>query len=113
MNIKKYKWKNRILLIETNDYKNDKYLECKKIYNDNLQEFHKRHIRLLTDKNENLKFKIKLIGFDGTIKKEFKKLNPKTIFKLIKLMDFLLILEFHHIKLIMKKGGFQQDLTPS
>lgn len=86
MNLEKYKWKNRLLLIETDDYKNEKYLETKKIYEDNLQQFHQRYIRFQTYKNKNNKFNIKLIGFDGTVKKEFKKLNPNTIFKLIKKM---------------------------
>ena len=36
--LKKYKWKNRILLIETNNYKNPKYIKTKEIYEDNLQD---------------------------------------------------------------------------
>ncbi len=72
MNLKKYKFKNKILLIECDNYQNSKYLQTKKIYDDNIQEFHKRYIRLLTNIHEKFTFNIKLIGFDGTIKKQYK-----------------------------------------
>ena len=93
MNLKKYKFKNRILLVETPKYQDKEYLKTKNIYETNLQEFHKRYIRLITTKNEKNKFKIKLIGFDGNIKNEFKKLNTKIIFKLIEKMPLNKLLE--------------------
>ena len=38
----KYKWKYRILLIDTPNYTNEKYIESKNIYDENIYEFHKR-----------------------------------------------------------------------
>jgi len=83
MNLDKYKWKNRIILIETPNYQNEKYKETKGIYEINIKEFHKRYIKLLTKLDKESKFNIKLIGFDGKVKKEFKKLNQQVILKLV------------------------------
>lgn len=72
----------RILLIETSDYNNKKYLQTKQLYQENIKEFHKRYIVLktkLTDGN----FKLKLIGFDKTIMAEYNKLNLDKIFSKI------------------------------
>lgn len=83
MDLKKYKWKNRILLIETPNYTNEKYKLVKEIYEKNIKDFHKRFIKLITYRNKDLKFRIKLIGFDGGIKKEANSINIKTIFSLV------------------------------
>ena len=52
MNLEKYKWKNRILFVSTPSYKEKKYLNVKKIYQEKIKEFHKRYIKLIckTDK---------------------------------------------------------------
>ena len=47
MNLEKYKWKSRILFVSTPNYKEKKYLNLKKIYQDRIKEFHKRHIKLI------------------------------------------------------------------
>lgn len=83
MDFTKHKWKNRLLIIETPNFINEKYKETKYIYENNIKEFHKRFIKLITKRNKNINFNIKLVGFDGKIKKEMKTLNPKTIFFLI------------------------------
>ena len=83
MNLEKYKWKFRLILIETPDYKNSKYLESKKIYDLKIKEFHKRYLKKITIRNKNLSFKIKLIGFDGTLKKTLIKMDFKKIFNLV------------------------------
>lgn len=69
----------RILLVETPDYNNDKYIDTKKLYNKNLYEFHKRYVKMKTKINN--KFQIKLFGFDNTVKNIYKKMNVKKIFK--------------------------------
>ena len=80
----KYKWKNRIILVEYVD-KNDKnFLNAKKKYESNLQEFHKYFV--IFKKKKSKEFKIKLIGFDGTVKKIYKSINKKNIISDIKKM---------------------------
>ena len=79
MILEKYKWRNRLIIIDTPSYKNEDYLKNKLIYEKNIKEFHKRYIKLLTNRQKDNKFKIKLIGFDGKIKKIFNNLNPIVI----------------------------------
>ena len=76
----KYKWKLRLLVINTPDYKNKEYLKSKEIFQDNIEKFHKRYVKLLTNRNKNNKFSIDLIGFDGQIKHTYTKLDPNKIF---------------------------------
>ena len=83
MNLKKYLWKNRLIFIETPSYKNVDYLKARLIYQKNIKEFHKRFVKLITNRSKDLNFSIKLIGFDGTIKKTYQQIKPKKIFKLI------------------------------
>lgn len=86
MDLLKYRWKNRLLLIETNNTKGDKVKTMKDIYQDNIKEFHKRFIKLIVIKNSKEEFKMKLIGFDGEIKKIYKMPNFKKIFEEIEKM---------------------------
>ena len=81
--MEKYKWKYRILYIETPNYINEGYKNTKKIYEENIKDFHKRYIKIISKKNKDFNFNIKLIGFDGKIKKSFKKLNVKEILSLV------------------------------
>ena len=83
MNLKKYKWKNRLILVETPSYKNIQYLKSKLVYQKYIKEFHKRFVKFITLKNPNSEFKIKLIGFDGKIKAKYNKLSYKKIVNLI------------------------------
>ena len=83
MNLGKYKWKSRILLVSTTSYKDKIYLEAKKIYQDKIKDFHKRFVKLICKINKQEKSSIDLIGFDGKSKKKMNKLNYKTIFKII------------------------------
>ena len=86
MNLEKYKWNYRILLIYVESYKNEKYQKIKEEYQENIKEFHKRHVKLLTNRNKDNKFNIQIIGFDGKVKKNYKKFNVNKIFKLIDAM---------------------------
>ena len=83
MNLKKYKWKYRLLLIETPDYKNENYKLAKTIFEKNIKKFHKRYLKLIIRKKKFIDFNIKLIGFDGNVKKTMKILDSKKIIKLI------------------------------
>jgi hypothetical protein len=78
--LKKYRWKLRILLVETPSYQNIKYKQIKKKYEKNLYEFHKRFVKMLTHRKKDTEVKIKLIGFDGTVKHTYKSLNKSKIF---------------------------------
>ena len=83
MNLEKYKWKSRILLVSTPSYKDRIYLEAKKIYQDKIKDFHKRYVKLICKINIKEKSSIDLIGFDGKSKKRMNNLNHKTIFRII------------------------------
>ena len=63
--IKKYKWKCRLLVINTTTYSDPRYINTKKIYQKKIKEFHKRSIKFLTNKTKNKSYSIDLIGFDG------------------------------------------------
>ena len=69
--IKKYRWKCRVLLVKTPDYKNLKYKKAKKLYQINIKQFHKRVVKLISKKTSN-NFSIELFGFDGAKNKHFK-----------------------------------------
>jgi len=62
--IKKFKWKCRVLLIKTPNYKHQEYLKVKKIYQSQIKNFHKRTIKLIPIIQQK-KFSIELIDFDG------------------------------------------------
>ena len=83
MNLEKYKWKSRILLVSTPNYKDRIYLEAKKIYQTKIKDFHKRYVKLICKINIKEKSSINLIGFDGKSKKRMNNLNHKTIFRII------------------------------
>ena len=83
MDLTKYKWKCRILLLNTTCYRDSNYKRSKELYQEYIKEFHKRHVKLISNRKKGLKFSIKLIGYDGTLKKEFDTLVPKDIFELI------------------------------
>lgn len=88
--IQKYKNKLRLLVVYTDSYKNKDYLDAKNIYQDNIKEFHKRYVKMIVYKysknNTNPIFKIQLIGFDGTVKHTYNKMNKNNIFRDIEKM---------------------------
>ena len=83
MDLTKYKWKCRILLLNTTCYRDSNYKRSKELYQECIKEFHKRHVKLMSNRKKGLRFSIKLIGYDGTLKNEFDTLVPKDIFELI------------------------------
>jgi hypothetical protein len=109
----KYKWKYRILLIETDSYKNKDYIETRNKYNKNLYKFHKRYVKMITKRNKNNIFQIKLIGFDGKIKKKYNKLIINDVLKTIdnmplsKLKSNLSLYADYNPKTTIKGLGFK------
>ena len=89
MDLTKYKWKCRILLLCTTCYRDNNYKKSKELYQKHIKEFHKRHVKLVSFRKKGLKFSIKLIGFDGTLKKEYSTLEPHNIFDLIDTMSII------------------------
>ncbi len=81
--IKKYKWKCRVLLVKTPNYKYPDYIDLKKTYQKDIKKFHKRTIKLIS-KIEKKGFSINLIDFDG--KKKIilrRRINSANFFKLV------------------------------
>ena len=74
----------RVLLIKTPSYKDKNYISSKEKYTNHIYDFHKLCIKLKSKISE--KFKIQLIGFDNTIKKEYKTFNKNKIIKDVKSM---------------------------
>ena len=83
MNLEKYKWKSRILLVITPNFKDKSYQKVKKIYQIKIKQFHKRHVKLICKTNKNEPFSVNLIGFDGKIKKVMNDLNYRLVFQII------------------------------
>ena len=95
--VKKYRWKCRVLLIKTPDYKNLKYKKAKKLYQTNIKQFHKRVVKLISKKTSN-NFSIELFGFDGTKKQTFQNFDSQKIFKIIDKMPMSKVLKNKKIK---------------
>jgi len=76
-------WNLRIFLVETPTRTHPDYLHLKHIYQTNMQKFHSYYIKFITKVNTNILIpNIKLIGFDGTIKKKYniRKFKLKQLF---------------------------------
>ena len=95
--IKKYRWKCRVLLVKTPDYKNQKYRKAKEFYQKDIKYFHKRTIKLVSKKSSK-DFIIELYGFDGTKKQTFKSFDSQKIFKTIDKMPISKVLKNKKIK---------------
>ena len=83
MSFKKYLWKCRLLVINTPNYSHPEYKRSKDLYQKDIKGFHKRYIKLVTKLDKTKKFKIILIGFDGTKKIELDKMYTKKIFGIV------------------------------
>lgn len=112
----------RYVIVKTPDYKNKSYIKTKKFYQINKKEFHDRYTKLKSIKNMK-KFEIELIGFDGTIKKTYKKVNSfsKNVLKDIDAMPMgnirrgdlinLSLYSDYHPKTSTKKTGYKDKET--
>ena len=95
--MKKYRWKCRVLLVKTPDYKDLRYKKAKKLYQTNIKQFHKRVVKLISMKTSK-NFSIELFGFDGTKKQTFKNFVSQKIFKTVDQMPMSKILKDKKIK---------------
>ena len=95
--MKKYRWKCRVLLVKTPDYKNLKYKNAKELYQINIKQFHKRVVKLISKKTSN-NFSIELFGFDGKKKQIFQNFDSQKIFKTIDKIPISKVLKNEKIK---------------
>lgn len=115
--IKKYKNRFRLILVYTNSYKNEDYIESKKLYKKNIVKFHKRYVKFITYKSSKNSFKIELFGFDGKLKKKYKSMDVEKILKDIENMPMghirnenLSLYEDYKPETTIKNLGFKNKL---
>ncbi len=120
INLQKYHWNLRILLVETPNKSDIKYKTIKDEYQNNLQLFHKYYVKMITMVNTKITSpRIKLIGFDGTEKKKYVTLNASKIIKDIQQMPMgsltrpknMSLYSDYHPKTSSKGLGFKDKNT--
>tara|TARA_B100000886_G_scaffold36230_1_gene22561 strand:- start:4 stop:513 length:510 start_codon:yes stop_codon:yes gene_type:complete len=84
-------------MIKTPNYKSLKYKKAKELYQKNIKKFHKRSIKLISNKVDD-NFAIELFGFDGIKKRSFKSFDSKKIFKIVDKMPISKVLKKKKIK---------------
>lgn len=118
----KHKNSFRLLLVQTPNYDYVEYIKLKNEYDKNMYDFHKYNIKLITYKNKNYDFKIGLVGYDGELKKVYKKFNKLKIIGDIKKMPIgekeskvnkkaLSLYEDYNPKTTVKGLGFKDEKT--
>ena len=85
MDLSKYKWKYRILVLNTTCYQDKEYIKSRDLYYKHINDFKIRNVKLLSNR-KGLKFSINLVGFDGTLKLKSETLTPNNLFKIIEIM---------------------------
>ena len=83
MDLSKYKWKSRILVLNTACYQNKKHIKSRDLYYKHINDFKIKNVKLLANRKKGLKFSIHLVGFDGTLKLKSNTLIPDNLFKII------------------------------
>ena len=69
------------LILNTPNYQNKEYKKAKKIYNENIYNFHKNHIKLKANLKKNIDFSIDLFNYQNNKIANYKKLIPTEVFK--------------------------------
>tara|TARA_X000000950_G_scaffold7736_1_gene8471 strand:+ start:345 stop:632 length:288 start_codon:yes stop_codon:yes gene_type:complete len=83
MDLSKYKWKSRILVLNTTCYQDKEYIKSRDLYYKHTNDFKIRNVKLLANRKKGLMFSVNLIGFDGTLKLKSEALIPENLFKII------------------------------
>tara|TARA_B100000886_G_C20064030_1_gene342954 strand:+ start:107 stop:376 length:270 start_codon:yes stop_codon:yes gene_type:complete len=83
MDLGKYKWKSRILVLYTTCYQVKEYIRSRDLYYKHINDSIIRNIKLLANRKKGLKFSVRLIDFDGTLKLKSEALIPENLFKII------------------------------
>ena len=78
--LNRYKWNLRILLVETPSHQHSAYIKARQEYDSNLQKYHTHYVKFITQINKSLATpSIKLIGFDGSVKKIYNALTTSKV----------------------------------
>ena len=72
-----------MLVLNTPNYSHPEYKRSKDSYQKDIKRYHKRYIKLVTKLDKTKKFKVILIGLDGTKKIELDKIYTKKIFEIV------------------------------
>ncbi len=83
MTINKYKWKCRLLVINTNSHNDKFYKHTKKKYQSYIKQFHKKYVKLITKVKKNERPSLELIDFDGSKIIKINKFDKKILFSKI------------------------------
>ena len=83
MDLSKYKWRYRILVLNTTCYQDKENIKSRNLYYKHINDFKIRNVKLLANRKRGLKFSVKLIGFDGTLKLKSEAFIPENLFKII------------------------------
>ena len=79
----KHKWKYIILVLNTTYHQDIRYIKSREFYYKNIDDFKKRHIKLLANKIKSLKFCINIFDFDRTLEFRCDFLIPNNLFKIV------------------------------
>ena len=62
MDLNKYKWKYRILVLNTTCYQDKEYIKSSNLYYKHMNDFKIRNVKLLANTKKRLKFSVNLVG---------------------------------------------------
>ena len=74
---KRYRWKNRIVLVDTPNYHDPNYLFAKGEFIKRFKDFENRFVVMVS--NVGHPFRVRLIGFDGKVKRTYKNFSVRQI----------------------------------
>ena len=86
MDLSKYKWKYRILVLNTTCYKDKEYIKSRNLYYKHINDFKIRNVKLLANRKKGLKFSVNLVGFDRTLRLKSERLITNNLLKIINKM---------------------------
>ena len=79
----KHKWKYIILVLNTTYHQDIRYIKSREFYYKNIDDFKKRHIKLLANKIKSLKFCVNMFDFDRTLEFRYYFLIPNNLFNMM------------------------------
>ena len=50
----RHRWKNRVLLVKTPNYKNDRYKQIKTKFNNNFSEYDRRYVKMVSKQDKSI-----------------------------------------------------------
>lgn len=71
------------MVLNTTCYQAPRYILNRDLYYKHINDFKKRHVKLLAKRQKGLEFSVNLLGFDGTLKFKGDYFNLYNLFKII------------------------------